>query len=317
MSRTEAGRRIMARAARCGTVTETLSAGDNVKAGTSEFRILYPSAGLDASGNDASMVFEYKDGWMNALFTGDIGFEGEEEMLANMASYGSTDITYLKAAHHGSKNSTSDEFLEAATPEICVISAPESSFYGHPHRELLERLENAGARFFQTGKGGAVKEGVKKSLGDWILFMDADLSTDLSAIKTVLDNIDNQKIIIGSRRHKDSILIKKQGLIRKFIGICCIVLTNLITRLWLLDTQCGFKALEANLAKQIIQKQTIEKWAFDVEWLYIAKVNGFRAKEIPVKWDNDEDSKVSVMSSSVKFFIDLFKIVKNKKLYKF
>lgn len=157
MSRTEAGRRIAAKAARCGTVTETLSAGDNVKAGTSEFRILYPSAGLDASGNDASMVFEYKDGWMNALFTGDIGFEGEEEILANMASYGSTDITYLKAAHHGSKNSTSDEFLEATTPEICVISAPENSFYGHPHRELLERLENAGARFFQTGKGGAVK----------------------------------------------------------------------------------------------------------------------------------------------------------------
>lgn len=167
------------------------------------------------------------------------------------------------------------------------------------------------------GKGGAVKMGVEIATGEWILFMDADLSTYLSAIKTVVENMDNQKIIIGSRRHKETVLIKKQGLKRKFIGICCIIITNILTGLWLLDTQCGFKAIETNLAKEIIKKQTINKWAFDVEWLYIAKTNGYRAKEIPVVWENDEDSKVSTISSSVNFFFDLFKIIRNKKLYKF
>jgi glycosyltransferase involved in cell wall biosynthesis len=167
------------------------------------------------------------------------------------------------------------------------------------------------------GKGGAVKEGVKKATYDWILFMDADLSTDLSAIKTVLQNTNNNKIIIGSRRHKKTVLMKKQGLLRKIVGIGCIILTNIITNLWLLDTQCGFKAVKTSLAKKIIKKQTINKWAFDVEWLYIAKVNNIKAIEIPVIWDNDEDSKVSVLSSSINFFKDLFKIIKNKNKYKF
>jgi glycosyltransferase involved in cell wall biosynthesis len=167
------------------------------------------------------------------------------------------------------------------------------------------------------GKGGAVKEGVKKATYDWILFMDADLSTDLSAIKTVLQNTNNNKIIIGSRRHKKTVLMKKQGLLRKIVGIGCIILTNIITNLWLLDTQCGFKAVKTSLAKKIIEKQTINKWAFDVEWLYIAKVNNIKAIEIPVIWDNDEDSKVSVLSSSINFFKDLFKIIKNKNKYKF
>lgn len=167
------------------------------------------------------------------------------------------------------------------------------------------------------GKGGAVKEGVLNAKGEWILFMDADLSTDISAIKTVLDNINSCNFIIGSRRHKDTILVKKQGFKRKFIGNCCIIITNILTGLHLLDTQCGFKAVKRNLATKIVKKQTINRWAFDVEWLYIAKINKERIKEIPIKWENDEDSKVSAFSSSINFFLDLFKIIKKKKYYKF
>lgn len=167
------------------------------------------------------------------------------------------------------------------------------------------------------GKGGAVKEGILNAKGEWILFMDADLSTDISAIKTVLNYTDSYKFIIGSRRHKETILVKKQGFKRKFIGICCIIITNILTGLKLLDTQCGFKAIERNLAINIVNKQTINRWAFDVEYLYISKINKEKIKEIPVKWENDEDSKVSALSSSINFFLDLFKIIKNKKIYKF
>ena len=77
------------------------------------------------------------------------------------------------------------------------------------------------------GKGGAVKEGVLNAKGEWILFMDADLSTDISAIRTILDNINSCNFIIGSRRHKDTILVKKQGFKRKIIGNCCIIITNI------------------------------------------------------------------------------------------
>lgn len=166
------------------------------------------------------------------------------------------------------------------------------------------------------GKGHAVKTGIAAAEGDVILFMDADLSTDITAIKTVVDNIDKGDIIIGSRRHPDTILTKKQGLLRKFIGNCCIILTRLITGLKVKDTQCGFKAIKKEVAKQIIQKQQIDRWAFDVEYLYIAHLNKYKIYEIPISWENDEDSKVSPISSSISFFKDLIKLRARKKQYK-
>lgn len=166
------------------------------------------------------------------------------------------------------------------------------------------------------GKGYAVKMGIQKAIGDYILFMDTDLSTDLSAIDIFLKQIKDYDIVIGSRRHKDSVIPKPQGPLRKFIGNCCVVITKAITGLNLNDTQCGFKGFKKDIAKKIISKQLIENWAFDVEYLYIANINGYTIKDIPVTWINDEDSKVSPISSSIKFFKDLFRIVGNKKQYR-
>lgn len=166
------------------------------------------------------------------------------------------------------------------------------------------------------GKGAAVKEGVKKAQGDYILFMDADLSTDLSAVNTFMKEIPHNDMVIGSRRHPDSVLVKSQGAVRKFIGNCCVVITKIITRTKFNDTQCGFKGFTKELGAVLIEKQRIHGWAFDVEYLYIAKMQGCKVKPIPVKWENDEESKVSPIKSSVSFFIELFKIVGNKKYYK-
>lgn len=165
------------------------------------------------------------------------------------------------------------------------------------------------------GKGGAVKEGILQSKGDWIIFMDADLSTDLSAIDKVLQEQQKYDVIIGSRRHKESNLVKPQNFPRRFVGKTCSILTNLIIPLHISDTQCGFKAFNGNLARNIAQKQTLNGFAFDVELLYIAKLNNYSIGEIAIIWENDDDSRVSVLNSSINFFMDLFKIRKNKKDY--
>lgn len=166
------------------------------------------------------------------------------------------------------------------------------------------------------GKGGAVKEGIKNSYGKWIVFMDADLSTDLKSIEDVINNRDEYDVIIGSRRNKDTVLVKKQNIIRRITGKSCSILTNMIIPLKISDTQCGFKAFEGNFAREMIKKQTLNGFAFDVEYLYISKLNNKNILEIPVDWENDDDSKVSLLNSSIVFFKDLFKIRINKSNYR-
>lgn len=167
------------------------------------------------------------------------------------------------------------------------------------------------------GKGGAVKYGIENATGDYCLFMDADLSTDLSAIDTLLPLLGQYDMIIGSRHHKDSKIPIKQPLKRRFIGRCCRFLVNKKLGFKYTDTQCGFKCIRTEFAKKMIEKQIINGFAFDVEYLYIAKINNASVYEIPIIWRDDRGSTVSPLKSSIKFFKDLKIIKKNKTNYKF
>lgn len=167
------------------------------------------------------------------------------------------------------------------------------------------------------GKGGAVKQGILDSSGDYVLFMDADLSTDLDAIDSLLPLLGVEKFIIGSRHHKESKIPIKQPLKRRFIGWCCRKIVNAKFHMHYKDTQCGFKCIETNLAKQIVNKQIINGFAFDVEYLYIAKSNNINVKEIPVCWRDDRGSTVSPIKSSLAFFKDMRLIKRNKENYLF
>jgi len=167
------------------------------------------------------------------------------------------------------------------------------------------------------GKGGAVKYGIEHATGDFILFMDADLSTDITAIEEVVKLADSNDIIIGSRHCKNSVIKKKQPALRVFIGWCCRKLVNFKFGTQFKDTQCGFKAIRTSLAKQIVSRQIINDFAFDVEYVYIAKLNQLPVYELGITWSDDRGSTVSPFKSSIKFFKDLSKIKKNKNNYFF
>jgi competence protein ComEC len=105
--------------------------------------------------NDDSLVLQLHYGSRAVLLPGDAEGQAERKMLVEN-SENALRADVLKVGHHGSKDSTMPEFLAAVHPAIAVISAGEDNPYGHPNKELLERLEQAGVRILRTDRDGAV-----------------------------------------------------------------------------------------------------------------------------------------------------------------
>ena len=186
-------------------------------------------------------------------------------------------------------------------------------------KEVIESIPDIVALSYDTnrGKGGAVKYGIENATGDYILFMDADLSTDISAIEKVIELAPNYDVILGSRHAKGSVIKKKQPIFRVFIGWCCRVLVKMLFHTKLKDTQCGFKAMRIDVAKQIASKQLINNFAFDVEYIYMISLNHLSMYELGITWSDDRGSTVSPIKSSIKFFNDIGFIRRHRKHYYF
>ena len=121
---------------------------------------LQPSAKDDKlTGNAGSMVLDVTYGAFSMLCTGDVEAEGEEMLVKKLRG---KDYDVLKVAHHGSKNSTSQEFLKVTKPEIALISAGKDNSYGHPHVETIKRLETARNQVFYTMRSGLITLEVNK-----------------------------------------------------------------------------------------------------------------------------------------------------------
>ncbi len=170
-----------------------------------------------------------------------------------------------------------------------------------------------------VGKGFGVHEGIFASKGKKILFIDADNSTPIEHFDDLDKFSDEYDVVIGSRYLKNSKIKLKQPLIR-IIGSR---IGNLLIQAMILpgfpDTQCGFKLFSADSAKKIFSRQTIWRWGFDMEILYIAKKLGYKIKQVPVSWYNDERSRVHPIKTFVATFLELMKIRGNaiKGVYNF
>jgi competence protein ComEC len=129
------------------------NAGDEYRAGKLSVKVLSP--GQEAQGNDTNeeaLVLQLEYGGIKSLFTGDIGAETEEKLLDVLE-----DVDILKVAHHGSRYSTCQAFLEKTNPETAVVSCSATNSYGHPAEETIERLDEAGAQVEYTMNSGAIQ----------------------------------------------------------------------------------------------------------------------------------------------------------------
>lgn len=126
--------------------------GEEIKLSGLKLTTLWPNQKVlgvsSGKTNENSIVLHLQYGDFDALLTGDITSREEEQIIKN---YQFDDIEVLKVAHHGSKYSSSEEFLEAVDPDIAVISVGKNSF-GHPAEEVLEKLQGIGAKVLRTDK---------------------------------------------------------------------------------------------------------------------------------------------------------------------
>ncbi len=159
------------------------------------------------------------------------------------------------------------------------------------------------------GKGAAVQTGALAAAGKTVLYMDADNATPLEEFEGFRQELKKgTEVLLGSRAVDRKKVKVHQPIHREAMGRIFNLLVQLLATPGLWDTQCGFKAFSQRAAKAIFPLQTIERFGFDVELLYIARKQGFAIKEMPVHWYDSPDSRVSVFRDSARMFTDLLVI---------
>ena len=160
------------------------------------------------------------------------------------------------------------------------------------------------------GKGYALRQGVFASKGDAVLLTDADLSTPIDELARLLPLITGQEydVVIGSRALNASEIIKKQPWWRQGMGKTFNRIVKLLVLDGFNDTQCGFKLFSGAAAGVLFKHARVNRFAYDVEILALAKKNGYRISEMPVRWINSPESKVNPIFDSLQMLFDLIKI---------
>jgi len=157
------------------------------------------------------------------------------------------------------------------------------------------------------GKGRAVRLGLLAARGEVALFSDADLSTPITETPKLVDPILNGQfdVTFGSRALDRNLIGVHQPWRREQGGRVFNLAVRLATGLPFWDTQCGFKAFRMSVCRPLVEAATVDRFGFDVELLYLAFRAGLRLKEVPVRWDHNEGSTVSLASDSFRMLSEV------------
>jgi dolichyl-phosphate beta-glucosyltransferase len=158
------------------------------------------------------------------------------------------------------------------------------------------------------GKGAAVRLGMLAAKGERALFMDADLATPMTEVAKLHAALDSgADIAIGSRSVSGANLIVRQHPVREAMGRTFNVLAKLAGLTGIQDTQCGFKMFTRPAAEQLFSEARIDRFAFDVELLLLAR-GRFKVVEVPVMWRHVAESRVSPLRDASRMAWDLARV---------
>lgn len=198
--------------------------------------------------------------------------------------------------------------------EIIIVNDGSKDGTAGAVGRILSQVKNA--RLIDNkenhGKGFVVRQGMTEAKGKYRVFTDADNSTSIDQVEKMFKEFEKGcKVVIGSRDIKGAVIAVSQPWWRIMLGNIFNLIVQAVSGLWgIWDTQCGFKGFEKEAVERIFPKLTIDRWAFDVEILVLAKKMGYEIKEIPVTWINDSESKVNV-KGMIKMLFEVLQVKLN------
>ncbi|MDX1388563.1 MAG: glycosyltransferase family 2 protein [Acidobacteriota bacterium] len=169
--------------------------------------------------------------------------------------------------------------------------------------KVLRNVEN-------RGKGHSVRRGTLESSGRWVLLTDADLSSPIEehsklALAVREHDLD---VAIGSRALPESDIKVRQAPLREAMGKIFNRIIRLGTGLRFRDTQCGFKLYDLDRTRPLFERMVVDRFAFDVEFLFLAVRYGLAVREVPVVWADSKGSKVGIVTSPINMVWDLLRV---------
>jgi glycosyltransferase involved in cell wall biosynthesis len=170
----------------------------------------------------------------------------------------------------------------------------------HPEVKVL--------RLFQRGRGRALRHAWLRSNADMVCYMDVDLSTKLCHVPELLDAIAHggYDVATGSRLMRES--RTERSLKREIISRIYNVLVKAVFFTRFSDAQCGFKALSRKAVEEIVPRIKDQAWFFDTEMLVLAEKQGYRIKDVPVEWLEDDDSRVKIIQTGWEDIKGIFRV---------
>jgi len=153
-----------------------------------------------------------------------------------------------------------------------------------------------------------VRRGMLAAKMEWGLFMDVDHSTRIENLDKFAESAPYADVIIASRRVPGARIVRRQHRIRQSMGRTFPYLVRMLALPGIADTQCGFKLFRRSAINALFAKQRVERFAFDVELLLLARRAGMRITELPIDWDNPTDSTLRVGRDAMGMMMDLLRL---------
>jgi dolichyl-phosphate beta-glucosyltransferase len=204
-------------------------------------------------------------------------------------------------------------YLGETTPasELIVVNDGSTDRTSAVVREVFSEPGLVATRLLEhspnRGKGAAVREGLLAAKHSIALFSDADFSTPIDEAPKLINPIaaGELDVAFGSRALDRSLIGQHQPWRREQGGRVFNLIVRLATGLPFWDTQCGFKAFQLESFRPVLEQAKTDGFGFDVELLYLARKAGLRMREIPVRWNHHEGSKVSFARDSLRMLREI------------